>query len=72
MYILIYGRKGREGGRLYTRRMLILGGLRYDRGAVVKGVEHIFEKYERQHMSGAGSSPAGSISRDLNSQKLHY
>ena len=25
-----------------------------------------------QHLSGAGSSLAGSISRDLNSQKLHY
>ena len=36
------------------------------------GIEHIFEKYERQHLSGAGSSPAGSISQDLNSQKLHY
>ena len=25
-----------------------------------------------QHLCGAGSSPAGSINRDLNSQKLHY
>ena len=34
------------------------------RGAVVKDVEHI--------SSGAGSSPAGSVGRDLNLQKLHY
>ena len=25
-----------------------------------------------QHMSGAGSSPAGSVGRDLNLQKLNY
>ena len=31
-----------------------------------------FDKFVSQHLSGAGSSPAGSISRDLNSQKLHY
>ena len=37
------------------------------RGAVIK-----FGNYVSQHLSGAGSSPAGSISRDLNSQKLHY
>ena len=30
------------------------------------------DKFESQHLSGAGSSPAGSISRDLNSQKLDY
>ena len=40
------------------------------RGAVVKGVEHISANF--QHLSGAGSSPAGSISRDLDSQSLHY
>ena len=37
------------------------------RGAVVKSVEHISTNH---HLSGAGSSPAGSVSRDLNSQKL--
>ena len=37
------------------------------RGAVVKGLEHI----STQHLSGACSSPAGSTSQDLNSQKLH-
>ena len=41
------------------------------RGAVVKSVEHS-KKIVSQHLSGAGSSPAGSICRDLNSQKLHY
>ena len=35
------------------------------RGAVVKRVEHI-------STSGAGSSPADSVGRDLNLQKLHY
>ena len=30
-----------------------------------------FDNCVSQHLSGAGSSPAGSISRDLNSQKLH-
>ena len=25
-----------------------------------------------QHLSGAGSSPAGIVDRDLNLQKLHY
>ena len=35
------------------------------RGGVVKGVEHI-----STHLSGAGSSPAGSVGRDL--QKLNY
>ena len=28
--------------------------------------------FESQHLSDTGSSPAGSICRDLNSQKLHY
>ena len=41
------------------------------RGAVVKGVEH-FDKFVSQQLSGAGSSPVGSISRVLNSQKFHY
>ena len=38
------------------------------RGAVVKGVED-FDKLVSRHLSGAGSSPVGSISRVLNSQK---
>ena len=38
------------------------------RGAVVTGVD----KFDGQRLSGAGSSPAGSISRVLNSQKLLY
>ena len=37
------------------------------RVTLVKGVEHIVS----QHWSGAGSSPAGSVSRDLNLQKLN-
>ena len=41
------------------------------RGAVVKGVEHIFDNCVSQHLSGAGSSPAGSVGRDLNLQKLN-
>ena len=31
-----------------------------------------FDKSEIQNLSGAGSSPAGSTSPDLNSHKLHY
>ena len=41
------------------------------RGAVVKGVEHS-STCVSQHLSGAGSSPAGSVGRDLNLQKLNY
>ena len=41
-------------------------------GAVVKGTDHIFDNCVSQHLSGAGSSPAGSVSRDLNLQKLNY
>ena len=41
-------------------------------GAVVKGVEYISTNFVSQHLSGAGSSPVGSITRDLNSQKLYY
>ena len=39
------------------------------RGAVVKRVKHICVS---QHLSGAGSSPVGSVGRDLNLQKLNY
>ena len=45
------------------------------RGAVVKGVEGrrtCFDNCVSQHLSGAGSSPAGSVGRDLNLQKLNY
>ena len=31
-----------------------------------------FDKFVSQHLSGAGSSPAGSVGRDLNLQKLRY
>ena len=41
------------------------------RGAVVKGVEY-FDTFVTRHLSGAGSSPAGSVGRDLNLQKLNY
>ena len=41
------------------------------RGVVVKGVEHI-STIVSQHLSGAGSSPVGSVGRDLNLQKLNY
>ena len=41
------------------------------RSAVVKRVEH-FDNRVSQHLSGAGSSPAGSVGRDLNLQKLKY
>ena len=40
------------------------------RGAVVKSVEHNFDNIVRQYLSGAGSSPAGSVDRDLYLQKL--
>ena len=36
------------------------------------GRQTYFDKFENQHLSGAGYSIAGSISRDLNSQKLHH
>ena len=42
-----------------------------DGGAVVKGVEHI-STIVCLHLGGAGSSPAGSVGRDLNLQKLNY
>ena len=42
------------------------------RGAVVKDVEHISGNCVGQHLSGAGSSPAGSVGRDLNLQKLNF
>ena len=42
------------------------------RGAVVKGVEHISRIVLVNILSGAGSSPAGSVGRDLNLQKLNY
>ena len=41
-------------------------------GAVVKGVEHISDTFVNQDLSGVCSSPVGSISRDLNSQKFYY
>ena len=31
-----------------------------------------FDNYVSQHLSGAGSSPVGSVGRDLNLQKLNY
>ena len=31
-----------------------------------------FENCVGQHLSGAGSSPGGSVGRDLNLQKLNY
>ena len=31
-----------------------------------------FDNCVRQHLSGAGSSPAGSVGRDLNLQNLNY
>ena len=44
------------------------------RGEVVKGIEHrtYFDNCVSEHLSGAGSSPAGSVGRDLNFQKLNY
>ena len=38
------------------------------RGAVVK----VFDNCVSQHPSGAGSSPAGSVGRELNLPKLNY
>ena len=48
------------------------GSVNRDRGAVVKGVEHIFDNCVSQHLSGAGASPAGSVGRDFNLQKLNF
>ena len=42
------------------------------RGAVVKSVEHISTIVLVNICGGAGSSPAGSVGRDLNLQKLNY
>ena len=33
---------------------------------------NIFHNCVRQHLSGAGSRPAGSVGRDLNLEKLNY
>ena len=60
------GRRYRKLGRYPLDLMLSLGR----RGGVVKGVEQ-YRHFVSQHLSGAGSSRAGSISRDLNSEKLH-
>ena len=46
---------------IYTVQTLRLGR----RGAVR-------EKFVSQHLSGAGSCPAGSVGWNLNVQKLHY
>ena len=51
---------------------LLVEDYSYRRGAVVKGVEHISTICVSQRLSGAGSSPAGSVGRDLNLQKLNY
>ena len=37
-----------------------------------EGRRTYFDKFESRQLSSAGSSSAGSVSRDLNSQKLHY
>ena len=54
---------------------MLEGGITEDTGnrrsAVVKRVEHI-DNCVSQHLSGAGSSPADSVGRDLNLQKLNY
>ena len=42
------------------------------RGAVGKGRRTYFDNCVSQHLSGAGSSLAGSVGRDLNLQKLNY
>ena len=42
------------------------------RDAMVKGVEHISTNFLVNICVTGGSSPAGSISRDLNTQKLRY
>ena len=49
-------------------RQIIIPGRR---STVVKRVEHI-STIVSQHLSGAGSSPAGSVGRDLNLHKLNY
>ena len=41
-------------------------------GVVVKGCRTYFDNCVSQHLSGAGSSPAGSVIRDLNLQKVNY
>ena len=51
--------------------MCISASYKRRRGAVVKGGEHISSNL-LVTQSGAGSSPAGSVGRDLNLQKLHY
>ena len=42
------------------------------RSAVVKRVITYLDNCVSQHLNGAGSSPAGSVGRDLNLQKLNY
>ena len=38
----------------------------------LRGRRTYFDNCVSQHLSGAGSSPAGSVGRDLNLQKLNY
>ena len=38
----------------------------------LKGRRTYFDNCVSQHLGGAGSSPSGSVSRDLNLQKLNY
>ena len=47
-------------------------GIALRSNATALGRRTNFDKFESQHLSGAGSSPTGSISQDLNSPKLHY
>ena len=37
-----------------------------------KKISRRVDKFVSQHLSGAGSSPADSVGRDLNYQKLNY
>ena len=52
--------------RLFSNPLYLNG--RNFRAAASGGRRTYFDKFESQHASGAGSTPAGSI----NSQKLHY
>ena len=56
----------------FLYRFVCVNVKRRGRGAVVNGRRTYFDNCVSQHLSGAGSSPAGSVGRDLNLQKLNY
>ena len=55
-----------------NKHLLRIRYVRYAAVAQWLSASNIFQHCVSQHLSGAGSSPAGSVGRDLNLQKLNY